>query len=121
MTTLRRVAAFVLTTTAVLVLLGGYFAYRASTPVTVASTEIELPADQENLIASIKVIAPQLAVDKVRTIALLRNSCPDLTLSEQEIKNHFIERFSDGDFVMSPAHAIIISVKLRRSGLCTAG
>lgn len=94
----------------------GYFAYNANTPVTVST--VELPADQENLIASIKVIAPQLAVDKARTIALLRNSCPDLSLTEQEIKNHFIERFSDGGFVMSPAHAIIISVKLRRSGLC---
>ena len=115
-TAVRHFLSVMALTAVILTVIFGYFAYNANTPVTVST--VELPADQENLINDIKVIAPELAVDKVRTIDLLRQSCGDLSLSEQEIKKNFIERFSNGSFVMSPAHAIIIAAKLRRSGLC---
>jgi hypothetical protein len=97
--------------------LGWYFLDQVGDPVRPV-TVTELPADQEQLIAAVAIVAPPLAIDKAGTIELLRQSCADLTLSEQEIKNHFIERFSTGEYTMTKAEAIIVSTKLRRSGLC---
>lgn len=113
MTMFRRIGAFVLTTAAVLAILGGYFAHRATTPVTTASKTVDLSDKEKAFFDGIQNSSPALLDDKAQTLERVYALCSQIDLPDAEWKDLAVPALSTSQFKESRPGVLILRVHLR--------